>query len=463
MASSRYQIVAQLDPHTMQPIQQPQQPVVQPQQRYAVQPQDNSGAFNIGRFAAESAQDQMNWAASKGAYVTQDNFWDAQKEAWRAAAQAQQESAMQKQRAAEELKQKVEMSQFEESKLKRMSDAQIDSGAGYASAADTVMQLYRLHQDANNVTGYGNAVTGAAASAAYNLTDPRVRAYNSTLEGSLTNVARGVMGDTGVQASEPSAQKGVRDLLFNDGDNKAMGDVKAINLLQKVLTNMGDKIRGQNGNNINSAPLQDDYTRIYNQYKALVTGPNALSSQLEHPAASPDEIFGPAKTQAQYVAQGAQPLQPAVKAGVSQPSKDIMTAVEDAAAGKVPGAGYSTAQAFGGQAPEREAPWQLPQDVPASQQAQQAREVQKQQASQLPGKAVQAVGGAAGAALNWLGGLLPENWNPNTFQQQRLPPSEYPPQSQATPQTDQTQMPVYQIANAGGPQWQDLSQYLKQS
>jgi hypothetical protein len=31
----------------------------------------------------------------------------------------------------------------------------------------------------------------------------------------------------------------------------------------------------------------------------------------------------------------------------------------------------------------------------------------------------------------------------------------------AQAQTDRTQMPVYQIANTGGPQWQDLSQYLK--
>jgi hypothetical protein len=335
-----YQVVAELDPSTMQPKQSAsvvQQSSQQPQQRYQVQPEQNPGAFNIDKFAAQSAVNQIDYLASMGVKgLTTEDLTGAQKAAWQAAAQSQRESALQQQRAAEDLKQKVAMSQFEESKLKRMSDAQIDTGAAYSSAADTVMQLYHMHQDANNVFGYGNPATGGAASAGYNLTDPRVRGFNAALEGSLTNVARGVMGDTGVQASEPSAQKGVRELLFNDGDNKAMGDVKAITLLQKVLTNYADKIRGQNGNNINSAPLQDDYTRIYNQYKTLVTGPNALSSQLEHPAASPDEVFGAPEAQKRYIAQGAQPLQPVVKVGTSQPGQDTVNAVNARAAGQQP-------------------------------------------------------------------------------------------------------------------------------
>jgi hypothetical protein len=282
------------------------------------------------------------------------------------------------------------------------------------------MQLYHMHQDANNVFGYGNPATGGTASAGYNLTDPRVRGFNAALEGSLTNVARGVMGDTGVQASEPSAQKGVRELLFNDGDNKAMGDVKAITLLQKVLTNYADKIRGQNGNNINSAPLQDDYTRIYNQYKTLVTGPNALSSQLEHPAASPDEVFGAPEAQKRYIAQGAQPLQPVVKAGLSQPGQDTIAAVNAAASGQVPGVGGpAPPQAAGGvPSPEQVAnlPYNMPQITPEEPRPQ----------SMAPGLGT--ISGAptdAGrspaaptstAGISWLQGLLPSDFQTHSEQ-----------------------------------------------
>src|SRR4029077_727185 len=101
--------------------------------------------------------------------LTQENVLDAQKAAWQAAAQAQRESAMQKQRIQDELQSKVAMSQFEEGKVKRMSDAQIDTAASYASAADNIMKLYHMHQDANNVFGYGNPASGGAASKAYNL------------------------------------------------------------------------------------------------------------------------------------------------------------------------------------------------------------------------------------------------------------------------------------------------------
>jgi hypothetical protein len=231
------------------------------------------------------------------------------------------------------------------------------------------------------------------------------------------------MGDTGVQASEPSAQGSVRALLFNDGDNKAMGDVKAINLLQSVLTNMGDKIRGLNHNNIPATSMQDDYTRIYNEYQKLATGPNALSSQLEHPAASPNEIFGTPEAQKSYIAQGPQPLQPVVKAGISGPSQDTVNAVNARAAGQIP-----LAQAFppGGQSPEQEGPWQLPQQAPASPEAQQAVAAKQQQAMELQKAIPRAVGTSAqeatsglGSTINWLGGLLPENWPQEAFNQPR--------------------------------------------
>jgi hypothetical protein len=417
MPSSRYQIVAQLDPRTMQPIQQPSTGVVQQTQQGGQQQQ---GGFNIDRFAAESAADQMNWAVQKGARLTMGDFENARQKAWDAAAQAQRESAMQKQRIQDELQSKVAMSQFEEGKVKRMSDAQIDTAASYASAADNIMKLYHMHQDANNVFGYGNPASGGAASKAYNLIDPRVRGFNAALEGSLTNVARGVMGDTGVQASEPSAQGSVRALLFNDGDNKAMGDVKAINLLQGVLTNMGDKIRGLNNNNISATSMQDDYTRIYNEYQKLVTGPNALSSQLEHPAASPNEVFGTPEAQKSYIAQGPQPLQPVVKAGLSQPSQDTINAVNSAASGQVPGVGGpAPPQAAGGvPSPEQVAnlPYNMPQITPEEPRPQ----------SMAPGLGTisgtptdagrSPAAPASTAGISWLQGLLPQDFQTHSEQ-----------------------------------------------
>jgi hypothetical protein len=411
MASSRYQIVAQLDPRTMQPIQQPSTGVVQQtQQTQQTQQggQQQQGGFNIDRFAAESAADQMNWAALKGARLTMEDFENARQKAWDAAAQAQRESAMQKQRIQDELQSKVAMSQFEEGKVKRMSDAQIDTAASYASAADNIMKLYHMHQDANNVTGYGNPATGGAASKAYNLIDSRVRGFNAALEGSLTNVARGVMGDTGVQASEPSAQGSVRALLFNDGDNKAMGDVKAINLLQGVLTNMGDKIRGLNHNNISATSMQDDYTRIYNEYQKLVTGPNALSSQLEHPAASPNEVFGTPEAQKQYIAQGAQPLQPVVKAGLSQPSQDTVNAVNARAAGQ-----QSTPPVWqpGPEVVQRPPPAITPEEPRPQSMAPGLGTI-----SGAPTDTGRSPAASANAGINWLQGLLPSDFQTQSEQ-----------------------------------------------
>jgi hypothetical protein len=408
-----YQIVAELDPRTMQPIQQASTGVVQQSsqqpQRYQVQAEQNPGAANIDKFAAQSAIDQVDWLRAKGitAGITTGDILDRQKDAWSKAAQAQIEATQQEQRRRDELQNKVAMYQLEQQGPKRMSDAQIDTAASYASAADNIMKLYHMHQDANNVFGYGNPASGGAASKAYNLIDPRVRGFNAALEGSLTNVARGVMGDTGVQASEPSAQGSVRALLFNDGDNKAMGDVKAINLLQGVLTNMGDKIRGLNHNNISATSMQDDYTRIYNEYQKLVTGPNALSSQLEHPAASPNEVFGTPEAQKSYIAQGAQPLQPVVKAGLSQPSQDTINAVNARAAGQVPG--------VGGPAPPQAA-GNMPQITPEEPRPQ----------SMAPGLGTisgaptdtgrSPAAPASTAGISWLQGLLPQDFQTESQQ-----------------------------------------------
>jgi dipeptidyl aminopeptidase/acylaminoacyl peptidase len=421
-----YQVVAELDPNTMQPKQSTgvvQSQSSQQPQRYQVQAEQNPGAANIDKFAAQSAIDQVDWLRAKGitAGITTGDILDRQKDAWSKAAQAQIEATQQEQRRRDELANKVAMYQVEQQGAKRMSDPQIDSAAGYSAAADTVMQLHYLHADAlKNAPLYGTAAAGAAVDKPYNMTNESVRAYNAALEGSLTNIAKGVMGDSSVQAGEPSAQAGVRGLLLNDGDNEKMSGVKTAILLQKIMTNMGDKIRYLNGNNITATAMQDDYTRIYNQYKDLVTNYGS-QSQLEHPAASPDEVFGSA--QKRYIAQGVQPLQPVVKAGLSQPGQDTVNAVNARAAGQIP-----LAQAFppGGQSPEQEGPWQLPQQASASPEAQQAVAAKQQQAQELQKAIPRAVGTSAqeaasglGSTINWLGGLLPENWPQEAFDKPR--------------------------------------------
>jgi hypothetical protein len=292
-----------------------------------------------------------------------------------------------------------------------MNDAQIDTASSYAAAGDNIMQLYAMHQDAQNVSGYGKAVIGPAVEKLYNMTDPRVRAYNANIEGSLTQVARGVLGDTGVQSSEPTVAKSVRDLLPNDADDAAMGGIKTVTLLQKVLTNMGDKIRGLNHNNIDASSMQDDYTRIYNNYQNLVQNVG-LKSQLEHPAASPDEVFGQA--QKRFIAQGPQPLQPVVKAGLSQPSQDTIASINTAASGQIPQ--YQGAAAFGGRSPEQEGPWQMPQITPEEPRPQ----------SMAPGLGTisgaptdagrSPAAPASTAGISWLQGLLPSDFQTHSEQ-----------------------------------------------
>jgi hypothetical protein len=423
MPSSRYQIVAQLDPRTMQPIQQPSTGVVQQtqqtQQRGQQQGGQQQGAFNIDRFAAESAADQMNWAAQKGARLTMEDFENARQKAWDAAAQSQREAAMQKQRIQDELQSKVAMSQFEETgKVKRMSDSQIDTMSGYASAGDSIMQLYNAHQEATKVPGYSTAVIGQPAEKYFNVTDPTVRAYNALVAGSLTGIARGVLGDTGVQSSEPTVAKSVESSIPGPGDSSQVGGIKTINLLQKTLTNMGDRIRGMNHNRIDASSAQDDYTRLYNQYKGLVETVG-LKSQQEHPVASPNEVFGTPEQQQQFIAKGSQPIQPVVKAGLSQPGQDTIAAVNAAASGQVPGVGGpAPPQAAGGvPSPEQVAnlPYNMPQITPEESRPQ-SMAPGLGTISGAPTDTGRSPAASPSAGINWLQGLLPSDFQTQSEQ-----------------------------------------------
>jgi hypothetical protein len=340
MPSSRYQIVAQLDPRTMQPIQQPSTGVVQPtsqtqqggQQQGAQQQQ---GGFNIDQFAAESAANQMNWAAAKGARLTMEDFENARKAAWSAAADTQRQIAMEKQRNQDELTRQIAMKQVEETMVKRMSEGQLKDASGLMTAPSTIMNLYNLHQDATKLPGYGQAVVGTGANKVYDLTDPRVRLYNAAQEGSMVSLARGLMEDTGQAASKESSQAQIRNMMPNDQDNAQMGGIKTVSMLQMTLDKMAAKIRGLRDDNVDATPLQNAYTQAYNQYKGLVQNVGT-DAQKAHPSASPDEVFGGGEAQKTYLAQGPQPIQPVVKAGLSQPSQDTINAVNARAAGQQP-------------------------------------------------------------------------------------------------------------------------------
>jgi hypothetical protein len=273
----------------------------------------------------------MNWAASKGARASMEDYFKARDEAWRSASEFQKQIQLEKQRNQDELNRQVAMKQVEETMVKRMNPEQIESAASLTSSGDAIMDLYNQHQDAQNVPGFGKAVVGPLTNPLYNVTDPRVRLFNANREGSITQLAKGVIGDTGVAASKDAGISQMKEMMPNDQDNATMGGIKTINMLQKNLDQMGAKIRGLRGSNIDATPLTDAYSRTYNNYKNLVQSVGT-KSQLEHPAASPDEVFGQ-QTQ-QYIAQGAAPIQPVVQGGVSGPSKATMDSVNAAAAGQ---------------------------------------------------------------------------------------------------------------------------------
>jgi hypothetical protein len=206
----------------------------------------------------------------------------------------------------------------------------------------------------------------------------------------------------------------------NDQDDKRMGGIKTVSMLQMSLDKMAAKIRGLRDDNVDATPLQNAYSQAYNQYKSLVQNVGT-DAQKAHPSASPDEVFGGGEAQKTYLAQGAQPIQPVVKAGLSQPSQDTISSVNSAASGQI-----TAAQAFQGQSPEQEGPWQLPQQAPASQEAQQAVAAKQQQAMELQkaipravGTSVQETASGLGSTINWLGGLFPENWPQEAFNQPR--------------------------------------------
>jgi hypothetical protein len=382
-----------------------QTPVQQKQQT-----ESDSSKFNIDKFAAESAASQMNWAANKGANVTMEDFENARKAAWQSASEFQKQYQMEAIRNQSELQRQIAMKNYDETMVKRMTPEQLKDASGLMTAPDAIMQLYNLHQDANNVPGYGKAIIGPATNPLYNATDPRVRVYNSAREGAMVSLARGLMEDTGQVAGKESSQAQMREMMPNDADDRTMGGIKTVSMLQTTLEKMGQRIRGLRSDNYDAGPLQDVYTRTYNQYKGLVEIVGTQAQQ-QHPAASPDEIFG--GQQQQFQTQGPQPIQPVVKAGVSTQSQSTIDSVNAAAAGQT------------AQQPQNvpmsnvEGPFTLPQETPAPQTQQDTRAQHMQQAQQIPGQVAGAVSGAVGKGVNWLQSLLPENWDPSSFDQPR--------------------------------------------
>lgn len=398
---SQYTVVGEVDPKTFQPIQQPlvsNRPVTNQQQ--------GNQSFNIDQYAANSAADQMNWARSKGAVVTMEDFENARKAAYQQAGEFQRQLALQQEREKTELQKEVTLKNYEEVMPKRMSGEQLDKVSGLLTAGNTIMNLYNLHQDANNVPGYGQAVIGGATQPLYNATDQRVRLYNSAREGSMVALARGIMEDTGAVAGKESSQAQIREMLPNEGDNKQMGGIKTASMLQMVLDKEAARIRSLKADNVMTAPLEDSYRTNYQNYLNMVNQ-YGTDAQKQHPAASPDELFGTGGANQTFLKTGqAASLIPApTQVGVSNSTNAALNAVNtpDYLAGRVPQLPsddvWNKAAATANQATQDQFASQI---TPESDTAT-AGNQRFQQTPDMMQQAVQNAPSTLGSIINWLG------------------------------------------------------------
>jgi len=342
-----------IDPVTKKPLQaaQPQPQQIQPQQN---QPQQ----FDVEKFAADSANRQMMFAYQRGLHPTMQDFEDARKAAYQQGFETMRQMQLDTMRQQAELQRQMQMHTFEQFGPRTMSPEEVKDASGLLNAHNQIMMLYHQNQDIPENDMYRTVGVGDVSGKVQQMTDPRVRLYEATRGGSVIALGRGLLQDTGQVAGKDEAQALIRQLMPGPGDSSLMSARKTADMIQMEMNGLQAKIQGLPGN-VDATPLKQAYANAYNDYATLV---NQFGSdaQKNFPVPSPQQLWGQTTPAATVTVN---PVQPAVKAGVSQATSDTLNAQ---AAGKAPLAnqpGYTdidpqTKQPLGGTV------WRPPTGVP---------------------------------------------------------------------------------------------------
>jgi hypothetical protein len=416
----------EIDPVTKRPLQ-----AAAPQQRPQTQPAPQQQVFDVEKFAADSATRQLQYDMQRwpGYHPDTASYEEARKQAYTEGMETARQIQLDQMRRQGELQKSETLQQFERYAPRPMSEAESKDATPLLNVHNQLMMLYHQNQDIPADHAYRNVVTGGAGAAIGGATDARVRLYESTRDGLITTIARGLGMDTGSAAGKEQAQALFSRLMPGPGDDVQMSARKTADMNQMELNQLKAQIESL-PQNVDSTPLKQAYARSYNDYAGLVNQYGS-DAQKNFPAPSPQQLWGQNAPGNQSAI-----VQPAVKAGVSAPSNAVITNLNAQVTG-------GTSQAQSGAA--LPAPNQSGSTLASSSQpAPTAFGAAVQQAGQYAGGStvmtpqnmppvqgslgqvptaaalsniggavqggVQATGQAAQAGLGWLQSLLPENW-----------------------------------------------------
>lgn len=435
------------DPVTKRPLQQ--QPVVQNQPQTQNQPVANQQPqFDAAAYAAQEAQRQMLYAMQHGERPTQETYEAARQKAYGDATEFQRQKAMENYRSQLELQRK----QQEQFQFRPMNQDEIKDASGLMNAHANIMELYHQNQDIKDTDPYRTAYVGTALKGPEEDTNPTIRLYEATRGGSIISLGRGLLQDTGQVAGKEQAQDLIKKLMPGPGDDRTMAARKSIDMMHMEMAGLKAKIDAL-PSNVDSTPLRNAYTAAYADYAPLV---NQFGSdaQKTYPMSNPKDLGYSTAAPAVAVTQPSN--KPAVQV-VSNPVNESL----NAQAGGQTAAQAILAQSGMAQQAQKEGKY-LPTDPTTKQPLEQQipswaappppeRGAAYQQAQQLAGGSrVGTVTGAqepapanvmatlqpqpnpqetifqtwpkqagetASGVINWLGSMLPENWQKGTFQQ----------------------------------------------
>jgi hypothetical protein len=287
--------------------------------------------------------------------------------------------------------------------IKQLPDTDRKDFAGYFGAFNTIQNLHDLfHQMVQKTPGAGNVVTSLAGltTPIANLTSDEARTYHAYAESSLVPLAKGVMGDAATAAAKDRIQANLLSGLPTMTDSLVSGGHKIYTLLDRNMTemqNQRDLLRG-NGYDTTSLDskildaqqyMKSPQVQMYNPFKRDAIVQSGTSDQANAAIAN--------------VTTGA-------NAGLQVQNQAVQQPQGQAGAYTTP-PGYT--------------PPQPPQPSYGRQSAQAvgaAAGGALQTAGSVIGGGLTSTGelsSGLGTTLNWLGGLLPENWPQQAFQQPR--------------------------------------------
>jgi hypothetical protein len=292
---------------------------------------------------------------------------------------------------------------LEAGEIKQLPDTDRKDFSGYFGAFDTIKNLHDLfHQMVQKTPGAGNVVTSLAGltTPIANLTSDEARTYHAYAESSLVPLAKGVMGDAATSAAKDRIQANLLSGLPTITDSLVSGGHKIYTLLDRNMNEMQtqrDLLRG-NGYDTTSLDtkildaqnyMKRPEVQMYNPFKREAIVQSGTSDQAN--AAISNATAG-------------------ANAGVQVQNQPVQQPQGQAGAYTTP-PGYTAAPPpkpdYGGQAGQA---------VGAA-----AGGALKTAGSVIGGGLTSTgeLSSGLGTTLNWLGGLLPENWPQQAFQQPR--------------------------------------------